>query len=110
MDPDDEHSLGWDPNSQRLHALRNRAPTNDDQNRSVAPAVFLATQALPLFPCFASGEDLHTTGFYRDNGEDWFSWPIWHNPISLEVYGMGRFIFCEIRQISGITGIDSVVC
>lgn len=81
---DDEHSLGWDPNSQRLHALRNKAPTNDDKNRSVSGAVFLATQALPLFPCFAVGRSLYTTGFHRDDGEDWFSWPIWRDPVSLD--------------------------
>jgi hypothetical protein len=82
---DDEHSLGWDPNSQRLHALRNKAPKDDDKNRSVSGAVFLATQALPLFPCFAVGRNLYTTGFHRDDGEDWFSWPIWRDPISLDV-------------------------
>jgi hypothetical protein len=81
---DDEHSLGWDPNSQRLHALRNMAPTNDTQNRSVSGAIFLATQGLPLFPCFAVGRSLHTTGFHDENDEDWFSWPIWRRPISLD--------------------------
>jgi hypothetical protein len=80
---DDEHSLGWDPNGQRLHALRNKAPTVDDKNRSVLGAVFLATQALPFFPCFAVGPNLYTTCFHRDDGEDWFSWPIWRDPISL---------------------------
>jgi hypothetical protein len=81
---DDEHSLGWDPNSQRLHALRNKAPKDDDKNRSVAGAVFLATQALPLFPCFAVDRRLCTTGFHREDGEDWFSWPIWRDPVSLD--------------------------
>ena len=85
---DDEHSLGWDPNGQRLHALRNKAPADDDKNRSVSGAVFLATQALPLFPCFtvgrSVGRSLYTTGFHRENGEDWFSWPIWRDPISLD--------------------------
>lgn len=81
---DDEHSLGWDPQVQRLHVLRNKAPTNDAKKRSVCGAVFLATQALPLFPCFAINNRLRTTGFHRDkNAEDWFSWPIWHEPISL---------------------------
>ena len=81
---DDEHPLGWDPQVQRLHALRNKAPTNDAQKRSVCGAVFLATQALPLFPCFAINNRLRTTGFHRDrNAEDWFAWPIWNEPISL---------------------------
>ncbi len=81
---DDEHSLGWDPQAQRLHALRNKAPTNDAQGLSVRAAVFLASQALPLFPCFAVAGKLRTTGFYREKGEDWFSWPIWRDPISLD--------------------------
>ncbi|MBB4287577.1 type I-G CRISPR-associated protein, Cas3-extension family [Roseospira goensis] len=81
---DDAHSLGWDPTTQRLHALRNKAPADDKQKRSVAAAVFLASQALPLFPCFAVGGWLHTTGFHHDNDGDWFSWPIWRAPISLD--------------------------
>jgi hypothetical protein len=81
---DEEHSLGWDPQVQRLHALWNKAPTNDDQNRSVQAAVFLASQALPLFPCFAVAGTLRTTGFHRDGGDDWFAWPIWREPISLD--------------------------
>jgi hypothetical protein len=81
---DDEHSLGWDPQGQRLHALRNKAPTNDAKKRSVCAAVFLATQALPLFPCFAVRSRLRTTAFHRDkNGDDWFAWPMWREPISL---------------------------
>ncbi len=81
---DDEHPLGWDPQVQRLHALRNKAPTNDSKKRSVCGAVFLATQALPLFPCFAIHNRLRTTGFQRDRrGDDWFVWPIWYEPISL---------------------------
>jgi hypothetical protein len=82
---DDHHALGWDPETQRLHALRNMLPENDKANRSVRVAVFLATQALPLFPCFAVARRLCTTGFYHhDDGEDWFSWPVWRDPISLD--------------------------
>jgi hypothetical protein len=66
----DEHSLGWDPQGQRLHALRNKAPTNDAKRRSVCAAVFLATEALPLFPSFAVRNRLQTTGFHRDSGGD----------------------------------------
>jgi hypothetical protein len=81
---DDHHALGWDPDTQRLHALRHKLPEKDTESRSVRAAVFLATQALPLFPCFAVDRNLYTTGFHRDNGEDWFSWPIWRDPISLD--------------------------
>ena len=80
---DDHHSLGWDPQGQRLHALRSKAPTNDKARRSVRAAVFLGSLALPLMPCFAVGNRLHTTGFHRDDNDDWFAWPIWREPISL---------------------------
>lgn len=81
---DHEHALGWDPQTQRLHALRGKLPGQDTTNRSVRAALFLASQALPLFPCFAVAGKLRTTGFYREKGEDWFSWPIWRAPISLD--------------------------
>ncbi len=81
---DEEHALGWDPQTQRLHALRHILPEQDKENRSVRGAVFLASQALPLFPCFAVGGHLRTTGFHRDKSEDYFAWPIWSNPISLD--------------------------
>jgi hypothetical protein len=81
---DDDHSLGWDPQTQRLHALRHKVPEQDKTNRSVRAAVFLASQALPLFPCFAVGGQIRTTGFHRDDGDDWFAWPIWRDAISLD--------------------------
>ena len=81
---DDHHALGWDPETQRIHALRGKLPEKDKANRSVRAAVFLATQAIPLFPCFARGRNLYTTGFHRMDDEDWFSWPIWRDPISLD--------------------------
>lgn len=81
---DDDHSLGWDPETQRLHALRGKLPAQDTAKRSVRTAVFLASQALPLFPCFAVNGKPQTTGFHRENGDDWFAWPIWRDPISLD--------------------------
>lgn len=102
---DDQHTLGWDPTPQRLHPLRNKAPTNDDKKRSVRAAVFLASQALPLFPVFCSQGRPRTTGFARDrrgrdaasgqgrrtvspsptaDRDDFFTWPIWDRPISFD--------------------------
>jgi len=81
---DDAHSLGWDPQSQRLHALRHKLPEKDKANRSVRAAIFLASQGLSLFPCFAVDGKLSTTGFHREDGEDWFVWPIWEEPITLD--------------------------
>ncbi len=80
---DGDHSLGWDPQTQRLHALRGIMPGQDNENRSVRAAVFLASLALPMFPCFTVAGGLQTTGFQREDNDDWFSWPIWREPISL---------------------------
>lgn len=80
---DKDHSLGWDPQTQRLHALRWKAPTNDKENRSVRAAVFLGSLALSMFPCFTVASRLRTTGFDRDGKDEWFSWSIWKDPISL---------------------------
>lgn len=103
---DDDHSLGWDPTAQRLHALRNMVPEQDKSNRSVRAAVFLASQALPLFPVFCSQGRPRTTGFARAplghdaasrqrpraagpshtaDRDDYFTWPVWGDrPISLD--------------------------
>ena len=89
---DDSHSLGWDPLTQRLHSLRWKAPTNDTGGRSVRAAVFLASLALPVFPCFAVGNGLRTTGFHRHDNGDWFAWPIWQEPISLDTL---RSLLCH---------------
>lgn len=79
---DEQHSLGWDPQTQRLHALRNMLPSDDKTNRSVKGAVFLASQALPLFQSFAVNGKIRTTCFRSENGSDYFVWPIWADPIS----------------------------
>ena len=77
-----DHSLGWDPQTQRLHALRGKPPEADKENRSVRAAVFLAGLALPLFPCFAVAGRLRTTGFHHHDEGEWFAWPVWREPIS----------------------------
>ena len=82
---DNDHSLGWDPQTQRLHALRGKTPENDKENRSVRAAILLASFALPLFPCFSVSGKLRTTGFHHHDNGEWFSWPIWREPISLAV-------------------------
>lgn len=79
----DDHSLGWDPQTQRLHALRGMAPEGDKSNRSVRAAVLLGSLALPLFPCFAVGRTLRTTGFHDVGKQKRLSWPVWREPISL---------------------------
>ena len=79
---DSEHSLGWDPGTEALHAFSAAAPT-DAGPASVRAAVWLAFESLPLFPCVPVGSRLRTAGFDRE-GER-FVWPLWNAPISLPV-------------------------
>jgi hypothetical protein len=83
---DPQHSLGWDPSTERLHALRSQSPTREP-SAGVAAAVWLAFEALPLFPCFLSGGRLATRGFSRLGDRTVFTWPIWTAPASLATVG-----------------------
>jgi len=77
------HSLGWDPATERMHALRHKAPTSESPY-SVKAAVWLALESLPMFPTAPSGKRLKTTGFLTKSRETVFSWPIWKPPIGLD--------------------------
>jgi hypothetical protein len=81
---DDEfHAFGWDPNAERLHALQAKSPTSEKPT-SVRAAVWLALEALPLFPCAIADGILKTRGFSRREGRTEFSWPLWSHPLSLD--------------------------
>lgn len=69
------HSLGWDPNTERVHALRSRAPTFEDPS-CVAGAVLLAFWALPMLPALSCEGRPRTIGFTRRGREQSFSWPV----------------------------------
>jgi hypothetical protein len=77
------HSMGWDPSAERLHALRHMAPT-DEHARCECAAVWLAIEALPLYPTTASGNALQTIGFVKTDRESMFVWPIWTPPIGID--------------------------
>jgi hypothetical protein len=79
---DPQHSLGWDPSTERLHALRSRSPTKEAPS-GVSAAVWLAFEALPLFPCFISRGVLATRCFSRVGGKVVFTWPVWSVPACL---------------------------
>lgn len=81
---DDEHHLGFDPSGERLYALRYKKPGGDPKRRSVRAGVWLAIEAMPLFPTVANGRRLATTGFERTNRKDIFSWPVWTDPIGID--------------------------
>jgi hypothetical protein len=84
---DPQHSLGLDPSTERLHALRAQSPTKEASS-GVAAAVGLAVEALPLFPCFLCGGRLATSGFHtrgatRQDRVTALTWPVWTAPVPL---------------------------
>ena len=74
------HSLGWDPNTERLHALRACAPSLDDPS-CVAGAMLLAFWALPMMPALSCDRRPQTIGFTRVGRDQSFSWPIFSKAI-----------------------------
>jgi hypothetical protein len=79
---DDVNPLGWDPSAKRLHALRHRSPSSDVFH-CVRAAIWLAVEALSLYPTAAVSGRLQTTGFTPTRPKE-FIWPIWKPPISLD--------------------------
>jgi len=100
---DSTHSLGWDPMMMRSGAFTAEQPRVNKRNRGVKAAIWLASESLPLFPCFVNDTGRLTT---RGWVEGEFRWPLWQRPISLcalvsllsnlegrndvSVYGAGR--------------------
>jgi hypothetical protein len=91
---DTDHALGWDPSMESLYALRANDPQirKNQKKRSVRSAIYLAVEALPLFPCAPVGKRLVTRGFNevgqreQDEMKDTvaFSWPVWNGPLCVE--------------------------
>jgi hypothetical protein len=73
-------AMGYDPATEALHALSDVAP-GPAKAWSTRAAVWLAVEALPLFPCFPVAGRLHTRGFIKS--ETRFRWPVWNAPLSL---------------------------
>jgi hypothetical protein len=108
------HSLGWDPNTERLHALRHRAPTSE-KPVCVGAAIVLAFWALPLFPALADGGRSATVGFTRVSGAQYLSWPVWSVPISLGelrslLHAGEAAWFSRSRERMLRQGIEAVYC
>jgi hypothetical protein len=76
---------GWDPGTERMHALRYKAPSKDTaRNSCVAGAVWLGFEALPLFPTFSENGRVHTLGWLeRDNLDHW-RWALPTAPTGLD--------------------------
>lgn len=74
---------GWDPGTERMHALRHKAPTKE-KTSCVAGAVWLGFEALPLFPSFSVRSRDRTVGFVaHSRGKHW-RWPIPNRPVDLD--------------------------
>jgi hypothetical protein len=81
---DDQHSLGWDPTNEPVHALGAYDPSGDGKQTSVRELVYLAAEALSLFPVFSRFGRLRTTAFHPDERRrSWFHWPVWEPELSL---------------------------
>ena len=95
------HSLGWDPSTERAYAYRHRDPSKknkDDFPRSVLGAIWLAVEALPLFPTAISGGRLKTTCFVRKERNAMLTWPIWETPLNIDVV---RSLLMTSELVSG---------
>lgn len=77
---DNVFAMGWNCEAERLHAYMEIAPTKVS-HRSVIGAVWLAYEALPLFPTAGVAGKLATTAF--DAQSSAFTWPIWETPLEL---------------------------
>ena len=76
---DSTHSLGWDPAMMHSGAFTSEQPRSNKRKRGVTAVVWLASESLPLFPCFVNDRGkLVTRGWIE--GE--FRWPLWNRPIS----------------------------
>lgn len=100
-----QHALGWDPAAEQSHAYKAKAPTSTG-SMGVLGAIWLAVEALPLFPTAVdrgrtqtanftykkrgaassfNSRLQHNERFHRANsGDQYFCWPIWGPPIKLD--------------------------
>jgi hypothetical protein len=78
-------SLRWDPADDRRYALRWAEPSGDPI-RTVRGANALAVLGLPLLPTQPGSHGLGTTAFSQVRRQGTFlTWPIWADPIPLDV-------------------------
>lgn len=66
---------GWDPATERMHALRFKAPTKE-KTSCVAGAVWLAFEAVPFFPTFSTASRDRTVAFVSHDRAKHFRWAI----------------------------------
>ena len=92
---DGRPSLRWDAADYRPHALRAEDPSGDPI-RTMRGANRLAVEALPLFPTVPERAVLRTVGFEDREAGTEVTWPIWLEPLSLNV--VASLLACEDVQ------------
>jgi hypothetical protein len=93
-----EWGAGWDPGSERMHALRHQAPTKD-KSRCVAGAVWLGFEALPRFPTFSDAGRVRTVGWIERDRLDHWRWALPAVPIDI---GTLRVLLAS-KEVAGRT-------
>ena len=88
--------MRWDPNEFRPHALRAGDPAKDNKRNNVRGANRLAIEALPLFPTVPQRAVLRTVAFGDKDARAEVTWPIWLDPLSLNV--VASLLACEDVQ------------
>ena len=80
------HSMGLDPSTILQGAFTSEKPADIEDKRGVRGAIWLAFEALPLFPCAVSGGRLRTAGFTEEQTDrKWkrhFEWGVWEKPMT----------------------------
>lgn len=84
---DDGPLLRWDPVDDQRYALVWDSPEDKKkkQIKSMLGAHALALESLVLFPVIPTSKTIVTTGFHRSGRHEFFTWPIWPCPVSLDV-------------------------
>lgn len=86
---DDGFSLRWAPMEDQRYALRWHDPSKKKDVHAPGTmfgANALAIEALALFPACPAGQNLKTTGFFKDRrNREFFTWPVWEAAASPEV-------------------------
>jgi len=77
-----EWGCGWDPGTERMHALRYKAPAKD-KTACVVGAVWLGFEALPLFPSFSEAGHVRTVGWNEHDRLDHWRWPLPSVPVAI---------------------------
>lgn len=114
-DGDGSTRTRWGPRS----TVRTRGayigPNPKDRNkRTMHGANRLAIEALRLYPVVPRGDEAQTTGFLEINGDKYFQYPVWRNPLGLKALKSllrNREIYRESPNLDRLSkaGVDQIL-